>query len=182
MKRVLWIKDINPEPWTAPNVSIGRSGSRIFPRVHKSARLDNYQQGIAESIKAAYPDIAMERPDSTLVVQFFFWRQLEGYTTATGRSSRRHVADATNCSKALEDALQGILYKNDSQIAAPLPVMVEQQATTKPLIIIVVGRWTGAPISMSDHWALKSWAYDKWSGPAVPGNVMYGEFLHGSEL
>ncbi len=33
------IAGVNPEPWKAPSVSVGRKGGRMVPRVYKDAGL-----------------------------------------------------------------------------------------------------------------------------------------------
>lgn len=116
---------INPEPWTAGTVSVGRKGGKPFPRVSKNAQLANYQNAVREQL--GFPmldgDVAtglaldMGAPWEGPVELFFYLeRRLDTYVSDSGRNVTKHRADSTNCQKALEDALQGILFKNDNQV------------------------------------------------------------------
>lgn len=135
--RYFVIDGINPEPWTAPEISVGRSKGRVFPRAHKSAALDAYQHAVKEFLTRHYDDLTPEY-DGPISLTFWFWRQLPTNELAE-RASRKHIADATNMQKALEDALQGVLFKNDNKAVYVLSMPVEQSATVEPKILIQAG-------------------------------------------
>lgn len=132
---VLQLEGINPTPWTAPEVSVGRRGGRVFPQVHKKAELRTYQEAIKEELATAYTGPVIISPVS---IQFYFWRRIETYERTDGKSVRKHRADATNLQKALEDALQGIVIKNDNQVQHVSSTIVEEGDDVEPHITIVV--------------------------------------------
>lgn len=121
------IVGIEPEPWTAPEVAVGRKAGKVFPMVYQSASLKAYQEAIREEMALQCPHAVMERGE--ISVQFFFWRSTD---------SIRKDADATNLQKALEDALQGILYLNDARNRRVTSEIVEQGPGIDPAIIITI--------------------------------------------
>lgn len=135
----LCIAGINPEPWTSPAVDIGWRNGRPFPIVSKSPVLAAYQKAVADEIRRTRPGIEPVEDDVRLT--FWLWRQLPSYVAESDRVVRKHVVDATNCQKALEDALQGILFKNDRQVRNPQTLMVEQGPEVEPFIAIEMSRW-----------------------------------------
>lgn len=129
------IPGVNPIPWTAPEVAIGRKNGKPFPIVHSAAELKNYKEAVAEGVRERYPDTEMIEDEIALT--FFFYRQLPVYEKgAKGRKSRSHVADATNMQKATEDALQGVLFKNDRQVVHAESWVMSQAEDTDPLIVV----------------------------------------------
>lgn len=131
---IYFLPGINPEPWTAPNVAVGRRNGKPFPQVFKSAALTAYQEAIKEALADCHP--IMEMGD--LDVTFYLWRQLPAYDTEKQRKHRRHVADATNMQKALEDACNGILWKDDRDNICVATEVMEQGHDTTPFIMIEV--------------------------------------------
>lgn len=127
------VADINPQPWVASQASVGRRGGKSFVNFYKPTQLKNYQEAIHEEFAALNPPIA--DPDIPLEVHFYFWRELD-VAEGVERKVRAHVADATNLQKALEDALQGVLYKNDRQIRSITSTIVSQNADTTPFILV----------------------------------------------
>jgi Holliday junction resolvase RusA-like endonuclease len=122
------VPQINPEPWTAPEVSIGRRGGKLAPQVFKREQLRQYQEALHDYIEDTYP---MKPLVSDLILEFWFWRELD-----TPNSKR---ADATNLQKSTEDALHGLLFENDRQVQDVHSVIVAQDVGIEPTIII---RWT----------------------------------------
>lgn len=140
---ILTVHGINPEPWSAPEVSIGRKGGKMFPMVYKSDTLRAYQEAIKDHFseeKRIFGD------DEPFRMTFWFWRNLPDYEIADGKKSRRHVADATNLQKSLEDALQGIFYKNDRWCLDIRSRIVKQDEDTVPGIVIEIDPIFGNPI------------------------------------
>lgn len=168
--RYLYIEGINPEPWTAPDIAVGRRNGKPFPMVHKNGRLRAFQDAIRECIAEAYPDIAVPTPGTRLRVTFLFWRQMDSYTTETGRTASRNVADVTNMQKALEDALQGILFKNDRDIKSVNSLIVAEGADVRPCIIVVVDDVLDE--RLPSYSAMRS-ALAEEARPTPPGNVYF---------
>jgi hypothetical protein len=79
-----------------------------------------------------------EMYDGLLEVKFWFWRRRDEYKTPQARTHRKHEADATNLQKATEDALQGILYKNDKDNRHVESFVVEQGPNVEPMIAIAI--------------------------------------------
>lgn len=131
-----WITGINPEPWVAPEGALGRRNGKIFIQFHKSAGLASYQLAVAEEIILQNGHLPDSPLDEDLQVTFWLWRELG--QAETTRKTNRNVADATNMQKALEDALQGVLYKNDKRNHDVRTIIVEQSASTLPNILIEV--------------------------------------------
>ena len=150
MKSHFVISGINPEPWTAPQVSIGRKGGRVFPRFYASEALKSYKKAIAEEIQAQLP-LDYNPHDSELALTFFFWRHLVPYETPQARTARKHEADATNLQKALEDALQGVLFTNDRNVKHIQSFIMEQGHETSSLIIIEMTDKIVVPEWVNDH-------------------------------
>lgn len=131
---------INPEPWTSPEVGIGRRNGRPFPIVHKSAQLRTYQDAIADVVGASLPE-HFQPFSSEIVLHFYLWRRLETYVSASGRNVTKHRVDATNCQKALEDALQGVVFTNDRLVRRISTVMVAQGTSVEPRIDVECWPW-----------------------------------------
>lgn len=163
------IEGINPEPWEAPGMAVGRGkGGKPYPMAVKSGRLEAYQAAIRESIQAAYPDLPTAPPDMRLKVTFAFWRQLDSYTKDTGRTASRNVADVTNMQKALEDALQGVLYVNDRNNKNVKSLIIEEGPDVEPCIIIAVHEDDDME---RDAWKIIASSLSDEPRPTVPGNV-----------
>lgn len=131
-----FLLDLNPEPWTAPEVGIGRKAGKIFPQFYKNEQLRAYQAGVKETLVQEYPEIILRT--GLIGLEFYLWRQLPVYSTDKNRLARKHVADATNMQKALEDALQGVLFDNDRNVKSIKTVILEQDYNTQPQILIAV--------------------------------------------
>ncbi len=115
------IEGINPQPWS---VSIrGKNGA-----------LDAYQNAVKEEL-ADY-DIEPWPVGVPVKLYFEFWRQLESVVDADRRRHRNQYADATNLQKALEDALQGVLFTNDRYVPDIHTRIKAQGADVEPKIVI----------------------------------------------
>lgn len=136
--RELWLFDINPVPWTSPTVSVGRRNGKPFPMVYASAELKAYQEAVREAVAPMWVEPPLE---GDLWLSFKFWRDLPlgVMDDEKARNRRAHIADATNMQKALEDALQGILYKNDNRNQKVESEIVVQAAGTRPAILVQIG-------------------------------------------
>jgi Holliday junction resolvase RusA-like endonuclease len=128
------IDDINPEPWTAPEASMGRKDGRFTIRMFSHEQMKNYKEALAEAIKYDGP---LNFGDMELEIDLYFYRQVAEYETMSGTIGHAHVADATNMQKATEDALQGLLFDNDRQIRRIQSFIVEQSQETNPPKVVV---------------------------------------------
>jgi len=131
------IEGVNPEPWTASEGTIGRKGGKLFVMFHKQMQLRVYQEAIFETFKERYPDVIPSSADKKIALEFYFWRELPVYEGTRG-NVRKHQADVTNLQKALEDALQGVLFSNDRDVQVIKSYIVEQEFTTVPKILICI--------------------------------------------
>lgn len=130
------IHGVNPVPWTAPSVSVGRKkgGGGFYPRVYSAAELKNYKEAIREEVQERYdPDVL----DGDIALSFYFWRHIDLGTTGKKKISSKE-ADATNLQKSTEDALQGVLFKNDRQVKHAQSWIMAQTSDTEPMIVICV--------------------------------------------
>lgn len=137
MRAVYSITGINPEPWVAPEGAIGRKNGKMFVQFYKSSGLMSYQSAIMEEIRLqnGHLPITHKPLEEPTQITFWLWREL---SQSDDKDSQRNVADATNMQKALEDALQGILYINDKRNVDIRTIIVEQSKTTYPNIQIEV--------------------------------------------
>ncbi len=161
MITVYSITGINPEPWVSPEGAIGRRNGKMFVQFYKSSGLMSYQSAVMEEIRLqnGHLPIAHKPLEEDAQITFWLWREL---AQSDDKDSQRNVADATNMQKALEDALQGILYINDKRNIDIRTIIVEQSRTTYPNIQIEVR--TGSdiqrlppPLPVNDQPALPEW-------------------------
>lgn len=129
------ITGINPEPWVAPEATIGRKNGKMFIQFYKSSGLSSYQEAVKEEIALLNGHLPKVPLDEDIQITFWVWRELD---QSDDKTNQRNVADATNMQKALEDALQGILYKNDKRNVDIRTIVVEQSKDTFPNIQIEV--------------------------------------------
>lgn len=123
-----FILHVNPEPWAIGSVSRSSHGARISPNPNLVA--------FQAAVKEALEDVPM-LPESYRRMTFYFWRQQAKYLDTNDKIRQRNQADATNMQKGLEDALQGILFKNDREIRDVRSVIVAQGPdVTEPGILI----------------------------------------------
>lgn len=168
MKKILFITELNPEPWAMPTIGTARRGKNVYPTTTKNGIQEAYQEGLKGSVAAAYPNLEPFPDDMKLQLEIYVWRALDTYQTATGRTHTRHVADATNIQKATEDALQGILFKNDTQVKRCSTEIIEQGKDVKSKVLVIC-------------WEYAVYGYAKSLGEdfmtnLVPGrNVLYAE-------
>lgn len=146
-----FIDGINPEPWTASQGSIGRNRGKLGVQFYKSAGLEAYQQAVKEELLQNYtPDERLHGDGEPIDLEFYFWRNLAA-TDLIERKGRRNQADATNMQKALEDALQGVLFPNDRAVRSIRSVIVEQGADVEPAILIVLASWPAADVRLAQQ-------------------------------
>jgi Holliday junction resolvase RusA-like endonuclease len=104
---------MNPEPWAVGPVGVGRKGGKIWAYIGRNQGLHSYQQAVKEELEGS------EKLDGSIHLQFFFWRQVIA-------AQRENYADTTNLQKALEDALQEVLYANDRTVLHTESIIMAQ--------------------------------------------------------
>lgn len=121
MSTLKWfIINVNPEPWAIGPVGVSRRNGKLIPYVGRNAQLAAYQEAVREDLG---PQELME---GKFHLSFIFFRNRAEYETPQARTHRKHEADLTNLQKATEDALQGVLFKNDKDVIEVHSIMAEQ--------------------------------------------------------
>ena len=138
MERKVFVLPINPQPWEVGPLSVGRKGNKVYPIMGKAVELAAYQDAVRDEMHNRYPEAEMAPLGIYLRVNFYFSRNLGQYLTGTGRKAKDHIADTTNLQKATEDALQGILYKNDNLNTSVFSQVIGQSSSACPLVIIEI--------------------------------------------
>jgi Holliday junction resolvase RusA-like endonuclease len=142
-----FVLDLNPEPWAIGPLSVGRAkGGKVFPSVGRNTQLYHYQMAVKEALGT--PDIFFE---SKVELRFFFWRRRDEYNTPQARTHRKHEADLTNLQKATEDALQGVLFKNDKDVNDVHSVMVKQGPDVDSYVVIAIRKGQINPVAQLPH-------------------------------
>lgn len=128
-----FVLDINPEPWAIGDVGVSRRNGRVSAYVGRNNQLYSYQEAVREAI-----GIENGMLEGKIDLKFFFWRNRPDYKTPNDRAHRKHEADLTNLQKATEDALQGILFKNDKDVNHIESFMVEQGPEVRGRVVIAM--------------------------------------------
>lgn len=147
-KKTFWISGVNPQPWQVAAPVKGKRKPKFWV---KHGNLAGYQEAVKEELRAVWPYGPFDihpKTGTPAALSFVFWRQIENVQDADGRWHRGGVADATNLQKALEDALQGILFTNDRYIADVRSRIVEQSPYTEPKIGICIKPATGVSLQL----------------------------------
>ena len=140
---------VNPEPWAVGPLGVGRRNGKVFPTIGQNAQLAAYQETIREEFGTGHRML-----EGDLKVMFYFWRNLATYRTQSGKMHRKHQSDATNMQKATEDALQGILFKNDRDNVFVSSVVMAQGPDVVGKILIHI---EPAPVDRVDQLHPQVW-------------------------
>lgn len=144
-----WLSGINPEPWAIGSpFRRGSKGLGISP----NGKLKAYQDAVREEFP--HQNAHARLHEGELDVKFFFWRS----------SAHGNTADATNLMKSTEDALQGILYKNDKANLHVHSCIMEQAPATSPHILIQVSEFVLPDIEVPSY--TPPWANPEWQPPS----------------
>lgn len=127
-----FVLDLNPEPWAIGPVGYARRGGKMSAYVGRNQQLDAYKEAVREALGPGHVLIT----DSLVELRFYFWRNRADYNTSQARTHRKHEADLTNLQKATEDALQGVLFKNDKDVHDVHSIMVEQGPDVRGRVVI----------------------------------------------
>lgn len=126
--------NINPIQWAIGPVTTMRRGGKSIPIVGRNVELHNYKEAVRSELHRVYGKQPVLECDIEL--RFWFWRDLPEYKTHQARTARKHQADATNMQKSTEDALQGVLFKNDKQVRRVSSEIIQQSHDTWGHLII----------------------------------------------
>lgn len=130
-----FVLELQAEPWAVGPLGIARKGGKTFPYIGPNQKVQAYQNALRELLDGAGV-LAGE-----VEIKLYIWRQIETMKISGQRDRKGHVSDATNIQKATEDALQGVLIENDRYVRRITTELMEQKETTKPRIILHVGRY-----------------------------------------
>jgi Holliday junction resolvase RusA-like endonuclease len=151
------ITGINPEPWDLGTISTGRRKSGgISANMSPNAKLVAYKNALREELTKK--KVVKLPDDSPVSLVFYFLREIEVYQ-GPRKTTYGHVADATNLQKATEDALQGILFDNDSVVHDIHSTILGQATGIEPGIIIHVTPYIPDPSLYL--WAIEQLGYER---------------------
>ena len=127
---------LNPEPWAMGKIQVITAGKRPFPKVAPDKTMKTYEDGLKAELEVlGYSPL----PGPLYSIRFSFSRQLAQYTTASGKTSTRNHADVTNMQKSTEDAIQGVLLRNDRDVVRVESRLIsEQRVTAYPYVVVEV--------------------------------------------
>ena len=135
---VITVLGLNPEPWEPSRAAaVRRKGGGFGVVHHKPKKLALFQEALTDAVQRN-PECSVWVPSEGeyLLVRFWLCRTLEASTRDTGRRHRSHQADATNMQKAIEDALQGVLFGNDRDNRHVSTTITEQAHDVDPWLVI----------------------------------------------
>lgn len=144
-----FVLPINPEPWAVGEAYVLRAGGKMRAAIGPNQQLRAYQEAARETLLVDYKSIVSEDaplfPNGTkLKLTCYFWRQRAEYLTPQARTHRKHEIDATNAFKAIEDAFQGLLYKNDKDNLHTESIMVTQDIQVEhPKVVVHLEEYHG---------------------------------------
>lgn len=152
---------LQPEPWTAPSVGVGRRNGKPFPQVYQSEAQRSYKEAVREEL-AHYNPVILEGP---VQLRLYFWRALPVYVTDSTKHHRKHRTDLTNLQKLLEDSLQGVLFANDRNVIHIESWLVEQEPDTDSKVMVCIAPCLEVPkmeIEVTDHIDLLGKSEPEW--------------------
>jgi hypothetical protein len=141
-----YVLGVNPRPWAVGPLSSGRNATgKVFATMGRNQELHAYEAALAATMLLEYPylrefidaKLLKKFPDlrryvtgdpakakdrslwagAHVELTFHFWQKLE-VAEVNGRRIVDKAADLTNMVKAAEDAVQGLLLNNDTQVRA----------------------------------------------------------------
>lgn len=140
-----FVLDVNPEPWAIGPLGVSRKSGKLIPYVGRNMQLHAYKEAIKEAL-GTEPGVWIE---GKVQLRMYFWRQRAEYSTPQARTHRKHEADVTNLQKATEDALQGVLFKNDKDVNDIHSIMVEQGPNVRGKVVIGIKANQEMPVNMA---------------------------------
>lgn len=138
--------EINPEQWAIGPVGNARRNGKASAYVGRNQQLYAYQEAVREELASQNPEMI----EGNVSLRLVFWRRRDDYETASGSRHRKHDVDLTNLQKATEDALQGILFKNDRDVFHIESAILKQGADVIPGVLVGVTNKITRLISILD--------------------------------
>lgn len=126
--------NLNPEPWAIGPVGYARRNGKMSAYVGRNQQLDAYKEAVKEGMESLFPGEPMY--PGLIDLHFYFWRNRADYETPQAQRHRKHDADGTNLAKATEDALQGVLFKNDKDVRRMTWEIIEQGQDAIPAVVV----------------------------------------------
>jgi Holliday junction resolvase RusA-like endonuclease len=121
---------VNPEPWMAPKFNA------VSKRTYAHPKMRNYKAALREEFISRYPGLQPIQRGTPLDITFMYVR-----STSKGRP-----ADATNLTKATEDALQRYLFHNDTDNMRVTSLILDQGPGVENTgVIILVDHYEEKP-------------------------------------
>jgi Holliday junction resolvase RusA-like endonuclease len=138
--QLITITTVNPEPWAVGTANAGRRGGAIRASMSPNPKVQAYQEALREELDSVKQKMFFDS-DTDVSLRFWFWREIETYKTVSGRQQSAHYADSTNLQKSTEDALQGLFFRNDSQVRKINSEIVAQGPDVRPGIVIHIEKY-----------------------------------------
>lgn len=131
---------LNPEAWAVGPVGVMRQNGKLRPYIGRNQQLHAYKEAVKEELQQRYGSLMPTQAQVELFL--YFWQRLDKYESSSGRKTQDRRADLTNLVKAFEDAIQGVLIKNDTQVKAQRSVIVAQN-TELPVtgVLVRIKNW-----------------------------------------
>lgn len=160
-----YVLGVNPRPWAVGPLSSGRNATgKVFSTMGRNQELHAYEAALAATLLLEYPylrefvdaKLLKKFPDlrryvagdpakakdrslwagAEVELTFHFWQKLET-AEISGKKITDKVADLTNMVKAAEDAVQGLLLNNDTQVRAQRNVIYQRDEQVPEGIVVI---------------------------------------------
>lgn len=164
MQQQTWyVLGVNPRPWAVGPLSVARKGG-VYATMGRNQELHAYEAALAATLLLEYPylrefvdaKLLKKFPDlrryvtgdpakakdrslwagAEVELTFHFWQKLETAEVG-GRVIKDKVADLTNMVKAAEDAVQGLLLNNDTQVRMQRNVIYQRDEFVPEGIVVI---------------------------------------------
>lgn len=132
---------INPQGWAVGPLAVKRMNNKLIPFMGRNQELHMFKETVKEELFSRYGALIPVDEDVELCV--YAWQRLDEYRSATGRKSKDKFADLTNIVKAAEDAIQGVLIKNDNRVMAQRNVIMDRSPSINGCLVICLRTWEG---------------------------------------
>lgn len=169
---------VNAVSWAIGPLGVKKvkGAARPIPYVGRNTTVQEFQEAIRESL-AVHVAKFDPKDKREFILHFYIWRDREEYQTPQARAHRSHEADATNMQKAIEDALQGLVFHNDKQVVKITTHVVAQGPGVRAGMVVGIqaleaGERVRVPASILDLYeqmqtevAQQAASFNKWNGP-----------------
>lgn len=146
---------VNPLPWKTPPFVPVRVRGKWVTKAGRNNEAHDFKEAVKESLISQG---ATMLPGPRYRVHLAFWRRLDKYTDSIGRILTKNWADSTNMQKLTEDALQGILFKNDRDNVMVSGQIIAQDTLTSPGVLIMC---QGGSFGDGFSWIPEGWSKEE---------------------